>query len=145
MRLEEQRLEHEEKYRIALYDKRLAVHQRAYEWMQRLQLEYANAHLPGLGEDRSIEARKRLQKIFGEARQWWTANCLYLDLDSRSTFIAFTFQGLVDARKSDGSLDADKWKEVFGHWEDTIKAIERGIGEKHIDFGLTRVPPRTDA
>jgi hypothetical protein len=109
----------EASYRVNLYDKRLAVHQQAYEWLQRLHLAVGDA-----APVHTTEKAKQLADLSERAGRWWDASCLYLDPESREQFLRFAYEV--------GMYSRGQGPPVLDHWVKAVMAIERGIGMKHI-------------
>src|SRR3990172_4957117 len=69
-RAKEQRHEREERYRVELYDKRLEVHQQAYNWLMQLITPVRWVQDPR-HVLRQTDMREHLRKEGKKARQWW--------------------------------------------------------------------------
>jgi hypothetical protein len=115
-----QKREQEERYRLAIFDKTLAVHQQAYEWLQRLNLAVHNAQSVATGEQ-----SKQLVDLAEAAGRWWDANCLYLDPESREQFLRFADE--IGGHSIGGKPP------VFEHWLEAVRAVELGIRREHIN------------
>ena len=70
------RREREEKYRVMLYEKRLEAHQKAFCYIQKLNVALNTA-----------QNDEDLWEVTREAREWWDSNCLYLDEYSRKDLL----------------------------------------------------------
>jgi hypothetical protein len=121
-------------YRINLYDRRLAVHQQAFEWIHKLNVDL-NYAKPGQLDAAETE---QLTDTTRAARDWWNASALYLDPVSRAKlveFLNYCFEyGRDDRRK--GGTGANIWRLM----SETLRAVEEGIGMKHIE-GTTQERP----
>jgi len=126
-----QRREQDERYRLALYDKRLAVHQQAFEWIHKLNVDL-NFAKPGQFD---AAETKQLVETTRAARDWWNGNALYLDPLSRSELVYFfnlCFSYAQDRPKTP----------VWEQMNKALEAVTRGIGMKHIEV---REAPESDA
>ena len=123
-RLKEQETEHEERYRADLYAKRLEVHQQAYKWLMR-NIE----HIPGPFKIAKMpdSEREQLGRFCKEARIWWDSNCFYLDESSRREFVDFL------GTAEDVASEVVEWKEVGSRYRSALRAVQEGIGMKHLD------------
>jgi hypothetical protein len=110
-------------YRLNLYDKRLAVHQQAFEWIHKLNVEL-NYAKPGQVD---ADETKQLVTTTRAARDWWNANALYLDPESNSQLVYFFNLCFEWAR------GGTKASEVFRQLTVAEKAVLKGIGMKHLD------------
>jgi hypothetical protein len=119
-----QRREQEERYRLALYDKRLAVHQQAFEWTQKLgrTVFLADAGAPSAREIEQLDQKVR------NFCDWYNANNLYLDPVSMHELVR-----LLTLCREWASGDSTK-EAVSKQVEGAQRAIVKGIGLKHIDF-----------
>lgn len=105
-------------YRVNLYAKRLEAHQQAFEWMHRLNFELNRAQMEDLAAATS------------NARDWWNANALYLDPQSKSELVYFLNLCFGYAQ---GNLGPEE--NIWRQMNQTEKAIVRGIGMKHLEKG----------
>jgi len=121
----------EESYRLKLYDKRLAVHQQAFEWIHKLNVDLNHAK-PGQFE---AAETKHLIDTTRAARDWWNGNALYLDPLSRSEIVYFF--NLCFSYAQDRP-NTPVWQQM----NKALEAITRGIGMKHIEV---REAPEDDA
>jgi hypothetical protein len=112
-------------YRLNLYDKRLAVHQQAFEWIHKLNVDL-NYAKPGQVD---ADETKQLFTTTRAARDWWNANALYLDPESKSQLVYFFNLCFEWAR------GGSKASEVFRQLSVAEKAVLKGIGMKHLDTG----------
>ena len=110
-------------YRVNLYAKRLEVHQRAFGWTYKLDVDL-NASNP---EVNASEAQQ-LTETTRSAREWWEGNALYLDPKSKAEFVYFLNLCLGYARDQ-LSPEENIWKQMRA----TQNAIVAGIGMKHIE------------
>ncbi|GEM_PF-3332170 len=128
----------DEQYRFQLYGRRLEAHQQAFALVHRMR-DFL------VGYD-STEAHPKDDPIRA-AMDWWPANCLYMDQASRAklnalitgaaAFIAF-HRG---PRTPEGFREANK---VWPLFDDALKAIEEGIGVKHLPGTLKPLPEEHD-
>jgi hypothetical protein len=114
----------EASYRVTLYDKRLAVHQQAFGWAQRLgrMVFLASSEPP---------TRDQAEQVDHELRQlcaWLDANCLYLDPVSGRQMAHLL---LVCRKWAEAGTSR---QEVSKQVEAAETAVVKGIGLKHIDF-----------
>jgi len=109
-------------YRVNLYDKRLAVHQQAFEWIHKLNVDL-NYAKPG---QLDAPETNQLVETTRAARDWWNANALYLDPVSRSELVYFF--NLCFAYGQDRPKTP-----VWEQMNRAEKAVMKGIGMKHIE------------
>ncbi|MEW8481934.1 MAG: hypothetical protein AB2669_13630 [Candidatus Thiodiazotropha endolucinida] len=89
---------------ISALDKRLEVHQEAYRiW---------------LGIRRSIQQPEVFNGMLEEAKQFWEANCLYLDPKSREAFIDCIFRASThqDILRDSSSADKERMDSAKESW-----------------------------
>jgi hypothetical protein len=128
-RLQTLRLEQEERYRVGLYDKRLAVHQEAYRWLTQLIVTLRSV-LRAEPEDANYAGLKRqLSSESVHARAWWDGNCLYLDESSRSSVVSFIESCAAIAHDEYTPEELDPIKLYLA----ALRATQEGIGMKHLD------------
>ncbi len=118
--------ERDEGYRLALYDKRLAVHQQAFEWLMKAGERLKRAQR----QDAKQEDRDELADVCERADQWWNANCLYLDPISWGRMLTFIFETRLWAK--DPTHEPPEGHPRKLHRE-AVSAVKEGIGLKHID------------
>jgi len=111
-------------YRVNLYAKRLEVHQQAFEWTHRLNVDL-NESKPGVLD---APETQRLNDTARSARAWWNGNALYLDPVSQSEFVYFLNLCFAYARDQLGPQE-HIWKQM----RVTQNVIVAGIGMKHIE------------
>lgn len=125
---EEQQTEREERYKFSLYDRRLAVHQEAYEWMIAL-IEPFQRALEITTNDRDLPDNFPLSGQYAEARQWWFSNCLYLDEKSRAC--------TIDLIENIGAFlrleERPSFDKVYAIYLEAIRSIPAGLGMKHVE------------
>jgi len=111
-------------YRVNLYDRRLAVHQQGYKWLMDLIEPLRGAMRTPAGD----HEKRQLTELGLAARDWWDANCLYLDPASRVKLVDF----IEDARSvGEGSLPDGV--DPIKRYRDALRAVEEGIGMKHVE------------
>lgn len=126
LRLDTLKLEQEERYRIGSFEKRLQVHQEAYNWLMQLMELLRNILKEDFGENSLFHTT--LQQRSHEVRRWWDANCLYLDEASRAAVVNF--------------IEMNR-EVAYGEWEpsgldprrsyrDALRLVQEGIGMKHL-------------
>ena len=124
----EQERQLEERYRIGLYDKCLAVHQQAYAWMIAL-IEPLQRALELTTGDRDLPDNFPLYGQYAEARQWWFSNCLYLDEKSRAC--------TIDLIENIGAFlrleERPSFDKVYAIYLEALGAIPAGLGMKHVE------------
>ncbi len=134
--------ERRERYRIAMYEKRLSVHQDAFKWMIRLfepvqrarQLSSGNRDLPDGVEH-------NLMKVYDEARDWWDSNCLYLDDKARAYSLDFIEGAGTYLRQDQAYPSQSETSELHTR---ALRAIEEGMGKMHLLKSQRRpVPERS--
>jgi hypothetical protein len=125
-----QKRSEEENYRLKLYDKRLAVHQQAFEWIHKLNVDL-NYAKPG---QLDAPETNQLVETTRAARDWWNANALYLDPVSKSELVYFF--NLCFAYGQDRPKTP-----VWEQMNRAEKAVMKGIGMKHIEV---REAPETN-
>jgi len=113
-----------ERYRIALYRRRLEVYQQAVKRL--VDLQNVVYYTPPLRE----EVKNRFHEAFADADRWWCDNCLYLDQVSSET-LRELFR------------DVGAWA-VYGHpllgrtavqrFDESWDVILKGMGWKHTDL-----------
>lgn len=116
------RREREEKYKFALYAKRLEVYQKAYYHVESLsdKLIY---ELSGLGDP----GTKNVVELCREAKDFYNSNCLYLDEQSRNKTIRAIF-------KIEGFIEHSEALEVvIERLSEARDAIVKGMGAKHLE------------
>lgn len=114
-------------YRVNLYDRRLAVHQQAFEWLMKLVEPLKKTW----SEESEGEGRKELATLCKQADEWWNGNCLYLDPYSRDKMLTFiTDAGLYAKWPSHEPPEGSVTKLYADAW----LAVQEGIGVKHIDM-----------
>ena len=109
-------------YRVNLYAKRLAVHQQAFEWTQKLAAI--------MSKDPSQDGDARVMELNRQSlavRDWWNSNALYLDAVS-SGELAHLLPLCQDWAERKANTE-----EVSQRIDRTLNAIVKGIGLKHID------------
>jgi hypothetical protein len=111
-----QKRSEEENYRLKLYDKRLAVHQQAFEWIQRLSVGLNDAK-PG---HLDAPETKQLIETALAAVDWWNGNALYLDPVSRSELPHFF--GLCRAYAHGHTKTPPVWQQR----DKALQAVTRG-------------------
>jgi len=112
----------EASYRVNLYDRRLAVHQQAFEWIHKLNVDLNYAR-PG---ELDAAETKQLMETTRAARDWWNANALYLDPVSRSELVYFFNLCFAHGQ---GRPKTPVWEQM----NKALEAVEKGIGMKHIE------------
>ena len=115
--------EHEERYREMMFEKRLAIHQEAFTLTTQIRTKLLLAV-----SGKSIPSQSELESDFIEMREWWKANCLYLDPRSRKAFLDL-FTNLHEYAASYTHEDAKECLELTAI---TAKKIVQGIGEEYI-------------
>jgi len=94
-------------YRLAAIEKRMDVHQAAYELCHKLR---SNMHKP-------IAEKKDLQK---DCEQWWTKNCIYLCPRSRESLNQLFYQYfLYDPEEKDNT----KMKDLIEKFKPTVECL----------------------
>ncbi len=107
-------LDRKQRFRVMTFEKRLEAHQKAYYWCQKR------------NEVLNISENAEIHKTAREAREWWNANCLFLDAQSRSEMV-----GLLNLAHYYAD-DMKFGKEVWPSLRTTLKAIVRGIGVEYL-------------
>ena len=115
--------EREERYQIMMFEKRLAVHQEALFLTTQLRIKL----LPAVSGN-SVPDQSELESDFIEMRDWWDANCLYLDPRSRKAFLDL----FIDLREYAVRYTPEDAKECLETTATTAKKIVEGIGEEYI-------------
>ena len=132
-----QRHELEERYRLGLYEKRLAVHQRGFGWL----MELWKALKEAIEAGSLAEGKQKVAELCNQADEWWGANSLYLDPQSSKKMHALFLKGrfetdalIRDARRWSKDTQTLPEDSVFKLYADAWSAVQKGIGMKHIDF-----------
>jgi hypothetical protein len=102
--------EQSEQYRVGLYERRLQVHQDAFEFVQRI------------GFDESADLKTK-QQLFRDSIHWWSAHAFYLDPASSLEFAKFVKAAAVRAKEGQPAPNSER---VTGF-------LLGGIGLKHFD------------
>lgn len=113
-------IDRKERFKVMTFEKRLAVHQRAHYWNQRIYHEL------------SLRDANMLRETVSEAQEWWNDNCLLLDDKSRKSMISVFNStnryagGLEHPELTTGTERV--WDALYTNLEDII----RGIGVEHL-------------
>lgn len=109
--------ESKEVYQHMVFQKRLETHQKAFEWCQKLSLELSRSEAD------------QIHKVAIKFRDWWNANCFYLDPKSRIEIIPLINYAHQYTREP-------KRVDIWGQLEKVEKAITTGIGREYIPKSL---------
>lgn len=107
--------ERQELYHSMIFKERLQKHQEAFEFCHKLNV------VLNFGES------KKINKIAKEFRDWWNANCLYLDDESRKNIIPLINHSYAYAKKDD-EIDNSVWD----YLNKTLSSLTCGIGVKYL-------------
>jgi hypothetical protein len=129
-----QRRSEEESYRLTFYGQRLAAYQQAVKRLVALQSVVFYSH--PLRDD----VRDRFHKMFKEADDWWTENCLSLDPESAETLRRLFLEVGAWAIWGDPISKGTAEKAFNDAW----RTLWRGMGWKHVDPGTARAGLRDD-
>lgn len=111
------------KYRFVTFEKRLTVHQEAYNLASEIGAMFFE-QLTGQG----MPTSENLTFTISKTRAWWRGNCLWLDKASRKAFLDLVNHTEVYAESYDPD-DAEKCLAFAGI---ATKKIASGIGEQHL-------------
>lgn len=109
--------ESREKYQVMIFPRRLETHQKAFEWCQKLNVELNRGVASGIHECAT------------KFREWWDANCFYLDPKSRKEIIPLINYAHWYARNH-------KKGEVWEYLDKAIEAVTKGIGFEYLPESL---------
>lgn len=113
-------IDRKERFKVMTFEKRLAVHQRAHYWNQRIYHELS-----------SRDANK-LRETVREAQEWWNDNCLLLDDESCKSMISV----FNSTNRYAGGLEhpnlATGTERVWDTLDTNLEDIIRGIGAEHL-------------
>ena len=119
VRLKVQEAEQQERYRAALYDRRLAVHQEGFKRAEALS---AKVSPEGASATERQEFKDEVQASFN----WLMDNALYMDMNSTLEFIRLL---KVCLRWAEGDTEAA----VNEQAQSAMAAVMAGTGFKHLD------------
>lgn len=111
------------KYKFVTFEKRLTVHQEAYNLASEIGWMFFE-QLTGQGMPTSDDLTSKSSKM----RTWWRGNCLWLDKASRKAFLDLVNHAEVYAE----SYDPDDAAKCLEFAKIATKKIAGGIGEQHL-------------
>ena len=115
--------EREERYRVMMFEKRLAVHQEAFTLTSQIRTKLLLAV-----SEKNMPSQDEVYSDFEEMREWWKANCLYLDSTSRKAFLDL----FVSVRIYAVSYNPEDAKKCLELTKTTVQKIIQGIGEQYL-------------
>ena len=116
-------------YRTSLYEKRLIIHQEAYRWLMDLIEPLREAMKQHPHESLARTHTPISQMKSSRAREWWDANCLYLDDASRAQLVYF-----IEAARAEAACEPlPSGLDPVRVYRDAPRAVQEGIGMKHLD------------
>ena len=103
------------------FDKRLEAHQKAFYWVQEINISL-NSGKP-----------EEMHNVANAAREWWNTSCLFLDMKSQKALMLTINLAHVYASEQNGVIkDFGIGNKVWGSLLDSSVAIVAGIGVKYL-------------
>ena len=117
-------MDRRERYQVMTFEKRLDAHQTALCWCHKLD-QALNSQNP-----------KDISRVAGQAREWWSENCLFLDEESRKSMIPaihYSYQYATEIEHPDKyEPEMRMGHHVWNYIDNSRKAIMEGIGTKYL-------------
>jgi glycine/D-amino acid oxidase-like deaminating enzyme len=113
------RKDKQERYKVAVFEKRLQAHQQAYSWCQHLTEVLNVGNVTGTSSNTILTIAVLM-------REWWNDNCLLLDADSRNKMLELLNQA------QDYADGKESGQGVWSTLHQCKKALVAGIGEEYL-------------